>query len=165
MRRKNHSLLRRYLIEIGVWPTGTPEEIKAATLSFKRNYQKMYHRTYRARKQEISTRFLPTEYAALNNAALKHRKSIPTFLHDGIMAYINNLPLAPTNEALYALEAVLTKSLVAIRELSEKDLPSEGNKYRQLECIVHRMSEELAGAFYHNRTSKKKYHEGNNNNE
>ncbi len=122
MRRKKASPLWEYLEASGVLEKGTDEEIKAVKREYRKNYLLSYKRTKRNDNKEytISLKRGSREHSLLFKNAKVHSLSVPTFIYQSALAYLEQKYLVPNPYQVAEMEQMISECLNEIREIATR---------------------------------------------
>ena len=139
-KRTNHGMWE-YLDSLGVLVNGTDEEIKAAKKAYRKQYLLEYKRGQRNRKPEFTVNFSTEkgEYFSVAYAAKYHHMTITTFIHNAVLAYLNQRFVVPNQEQIANLEQVLAQCLNEIKSIVKPRERYFWEKDRKMEAIEHRI--------------------------
>lgn len=122
MRLKRSSPLWEYLEASGVLEKGTDEEIKAVKREYRKKYLLSYKRTKRNDNKEytISLRKGGREHSLLIKNAKVHSLTVPTFIYQSALAYIEQKYLVPNPYKVAELGQMLSECLNEIRAIATR---------------------------------------------
>lgn len=118
-RAPKHGGLWEYLEETGVLENGTDIEIKAAKRAYRKMYFRGYKREQRIQKPEYTINFSKEngEFETVLKGAKRHKLSVPSFVRQATLAYLNQTFLVPNRDEVAHLEQLLSDCLNEIQIL------------------------------------------------
>lgn len=122
MRLKRSSPLWEYLDASGVLENGTDEEIKAVKREYRKKYLLNYKRTKRNDNKEYTISFKKgsREHSLLIKNAKVHSLTVPTFLYQSAIAYIEQKYLVPNPYQVAEMEQMISECLNEIRAIATR---------------------------------------------
>ena len=141
--------LQEYLEESGVLESGDSKAIALAKRDYKRLYQAQYRKARRKTHPETTVTMTRKQYVRLKSAADYHNLSLPSFILQAALCYLERTYLVPDKRAIAKLEQQLsltrtdTQLMVRhIRTLGYNDLvkvyASLGERLSKLEGEISR---------------------------
>lgn len=108
-----------YLDQVGILENGTDAEIKAAKKAYRKNYFRGYKREQRMQKPEYTISFAKDngDFETVLKGARKHKLSVPSFIRQATLAYINQTFIVPNREEVAHLEQLLSDCLNEIQTI------------------------------------------------
>lgn len=89
--------LRAYLKQSGLLEHGSPKDIAKAKREYRSNYHREYKRERRARFPEVTVTLVRSEFSKLSKAAKAHKMSLPAFLRESSLHYLDQKFLVPNS--------------------------------------------------------------------
>ncbi len=122
MRLKRSCPLWEYLEASGVLEKGTDEEIKEVKREYRKKYLLNYKRTKRNDTKEytITLKKGSRELTILNKNAKIHSLTVPTFIYQSALAYLEQKYLVPNPYKVAELEQMLSECLNEIRAIATR---------------------------------------------
>lgn len=135
-----------YLEQVGVLENGTDAEIKAAKRAYRKIYFLGYKREQRIQKPEYTINFSKDngEFETVLKGAKRHKLTVPSFVRQATLAYINQTFLVPNREQVAHLEQLLSDCLNEIQTIVRFKERFNFQREEKLEKIEKRI-EKLEG--------------------
>lgn len=133
--------LWEYLDQVGILENGTDEEIKAAKRAYRKNYFLSYKKEQRIQKPEFAINFSKDngEFETILKGANRHKLSVPSFVRQATLAYINQNYIVPNRDEVAQLEQLLSDCLNEIQTLVRFKERFNFQKEEKLEIIEKRI--------------------------
>ena len=122
MRLKRSSPLWEYMEASGVLEIGTDEEIKAVKREYRKKYLLSYKRTKRNDNKEytITLKRGSRELSLLVKNAKIHSLTVPTFIYQSALAYLEQKYLVPNPYQVAEMEQMICECLNEIRAIATR---------------------------------------------
>ena len=141
-----------YLDSLGILEKGTDEEIKAAKLSYRKDYLLKYKRNQRSKRPEFTVNFSTEkgEYHKVEYAAKAHKMTITAFIRSAVLSYLNLHYIVPNNDQIARLEQILSQCLNEIQtivRIKDKYYFEKESKLEAIEKRIERLEAEINQVF------------------
>jgi hypothetical protein len=149
MRKNRKSKLWEYLDSCGVLEKGSEAEIKAAKRAYRKKYLLEYKRNVRIEKPEYTICF-SKKYGELERvlkASKKHGLRPSAFIHQSVLAYIEQRYLVPNPGQIAMLEQLLSDCLNEIKNLvkiKEKYFWKYDEKIERIESRITILEQDIS---------------------
>lgn len=144
-----NSALWIYLEESGILEHGSPEQINAIKREYRRKYLKNYKSTRRKQGLEVVVTLSEKERERLHKQARRHQLSLPRFLRQSSIAFLNQTYLVPNAAQVARMEQALAeciREIQAIGKSRERRWLSQEWKIEALVAQVEKLSTQLTSA-------------------
>ena len=111
--------LQSYLEETGVLVSGSEEDIQAAKQEYKKRYQAEYRRKRRTTHPETTVRLTKEEWDRFSEEAKRHHLTLPKFIRQSALAYLNQTYLVPDKQAVARIEQLLSLARTDIQIIAK----------------------------------------------
>ncbi len=108
-----------YLEASGVLETKDDKLIEKAKREYKRIYQRQYRKLRRKQIKEVNISLDKADWEKLDHAAQEHHYSLPAFVKQSALSYINQTYLVPDREPITRLEQRLRLCQTDIRVIAK----------------------------------------------
>jgi hypothetical protein len=112
--------LQEYLETLGVLD-GTPEEIAAAKVEFRRLYKRLHKKQKRNQERKIEVWVTETEWGAIEQAATTHQLSMVAMLKKSALAYLAQRYIVPRRQEVGELELLLSRIYDGLQNIDGND--------------------------------------------
>jgi hypothetical protein len=149
MRKNRTSKLWEYLHACGVLENGSDAEIKEAKRTYRKNYFLEYKRKARIDKPEYIISFSKKngEIEKVLKASKKHGLKPSTFIHQAVLAYINQRFLVPHPSQIALLEQLLSECLNEIKlivKIKERHFWQYDEKIEKIEKRITLLEQDIS---------------------
>ena len=141
MTKKSNSGMWDYLETTGVLEHGTEQEIKAAKKKYRKDYFLSYKRSQRCLKPEYTVNFSidKGEHSRVKAAAQRHHLSISSFIHQAVLAYLDQSFIVPNIDQVAALEQILLQCLNEVQSIVKPKEKYHWEREQKFEAIEKRI--------------------------
>lgn len=141
-----------YLDQVGILENGTDEEIKAAKLAYRKSYFRGYKKEQRIQKPEYTISFSKEkgEFETILKGAKRHKLSVPAFVRQATLAYINQIFIVPNREEVAQLQQLLSDCLNEIQTIvrfKERFNFQREEKLEKIEKRIEKLEEDIDRLF------------------
>ena len=141
-----------YLNQVGVLENGTDSEIKAAKKAYRKIYFRGYKREQRIQKPEYTIHFSKDngEFEKILKGAKRNKLSVPAFVKQAALAYLDQAFLVPNRDEIVHLEQLLSNCLNEIQTIvrfkGRFDFRRE-EKMEKIEKRIEKLEEDIDRLF------------------
>lgn len=127
--KKNKSGIYQYLIQSGLFNTGSHDEIENAKKEYWRKYKADWRKQKRRQVNEITVSFTDQELRLITVEAKKNSFSPTRFIKEAAIAYMSEKHVVPDIEELRTIQQLLSMSYNSIMQVIEENrVPEETAK-------------------------------------